>query len=144
VRAQECGLNIIISIDNKIISTVTQMKLMVDTGSEKMEVYCNYTPGRAECDTLNLRNLQSKDLKSVMLSFSYSEYYRKSEKVRFYNIDLSPQFFKNSFYILYLYNLDKNKYKKLFQNSDQSSYVYEFDSSNGSMRRIRTKHADCD
>ena len=49
------------------------------------------------------------------------------------------------YYVLYIYNLDKRKYKNIYDTIEGENYTFEFDYPCGSTKRIKKKGAkeDC-
>ncbi|RFM29058.1 hypothetical protein [Deminuibacter soli] len=149
VSAQEQPqrINFILSIDEKIVSgSVSKIKILASlTHGGKRVIEADYYPGNLSLSQSDYALLKSDTVSSVFLSFTYSEFCNKNRRDYDYEIDLKKGWLQSYFYVLYVYNTDKSRYKKILEPLKGKHYIYEFDYPGGGTKRIRKiKINDCD
>ncbi len=134
---QKKNLDFIISVDEKIaIGTIFNLHInasMNDGGTKRIDA--QYYPGNLSIDKNDYDGLLSDSVKTVTLSFQFNDF-KGDRSSKEYEVNLQKGFLKNYFFILYIYNLDKKKYKDTFAQT-AAKYVYEYDYPGGSARLIR-------
>lgn len=99
----------------------------------------NYCPGNLSLSLSDYKRLLDDNVSSVHLFFTYTEYCKNKEFCNSYNIDIKKAWLESDFYILYVFNTDKRKYKKLLKPIKNKNYTFEYDYPGGAIRRIRIK-----
>jgi hypothetical protein len=136
----------IICIDGRIASgAISRFKLIdsLDDGVKK-SINVNYSPGSFDVSESDYSILKSKKTKSIILSFNYTEYCNGQSDYH-YDIDFKIGWLDDYFFVLYIYNTDKNRFRKIYSPIKGKHYTYEFDYPGGSMRRAKKiRNTDCD
>jgi hypothetical protein len=141
LKAQELDkhFDFIISIDERIpTGSLSDFKIIaqLENGEEKI-IRARYHPGDITISNGDHSLLMSEKAQNVFLSFYYTEWIEGDERKDYrYKLDLKKGWLTSYFYILYIFNTDKPKYKKMFKPIEGEIFTYEFDSPNGSMRRV--------
>ena len=131
-------INMILSVDEKIVfGEISQVKIIAkfENGREQ-KVSTNYFPGNLSISDSDYNLLLAEDVKFVFLAFSYRDCGKKNIQ-HDYKIDIKKGWLKNYYYVLHIYNTNKEKYKKIFDPLPGKSYTYEIDYPGGAMKRIR-------
>ena len=148
LKAQEFSKNInfIISIDKEIVAgSIYDFKIIATLkNSKEKAVKANYYPGNISMSDADYKLLVSEDIKDVFLSFQHTEWLSNGNRKDYnYKIDIKKGWLTHYYYILYIYNTDKAKYKRMYEPIKGETFTYEFDSPNGSMRRVsKVKRTD--
>jgi len=136
----------IICIDGRIVySTISKLEFIdsLTDGAKKL-ISANYTPGNLVMSASDYAILMSEKTKSIILSLTYSEYCNGQTEYH-YDIDFKKGWLDEYIFVLYIYNTDKKKYKKLYRPITGKHYTYEYDLSGGGMRRAtKVLVKDCD
>lgn len=138
-------INFILSIDDKIVSgNISNFKIIATLRQkDKKLIQADYYPGNLSISKENYDLLLSDEVEDVSLSFNYTEFCKTTARYE-YNVNIKKGFLQHYYYILYIYNTDKQKYKKIFDPIKGEHYTYEFEYPSGGMRRIRKiKTDDC-
>ena len=89
------------------------------------------------CDVKVLKN---DSIKEIALEIEYSSICKEKISYSYFIIDdLSFKKFEHSYFILYIYDTRLKKYKKYYNPIEYKNFTYEYDSPNGSMRRVQKK-----
>lgn len=128
--------NLIILVDDEVcIGSIANIEI---TG-EGSKVDAQYDPGNmiiARSDYEKLTGNKS----NYSLSFDYYQYKGKKQKLYNYELPFSVDWLDQAYVVLRIYNLDKKKYRKLYEPLDQSkNYTFEYDYPGGSMKRVSKK-----
>jgi hypothetical protein len=126
-------------IDEKLaVSSISaiQIKIINNDGIRMKEA--NYIPGKLTVNFEDYNNILSDSTKHIYLKFTYYEYISNKQIVYNYEIELMKSWLNNSFNVLYIYNLNKKKYREMYSPiSKEKNYAFELDSPNGSIRLIK-------
>ena len=148
-KAQEQNqkANIIISVDGKVVAgSIYQIKIIsyLESGLRKI-INADYYPGNMVFLKSDYMLLMSDETKSIVLSFSYLEFCEGKRYDYSYEIDFDKKWLQDKYFVLYVYNTDKNKYNKLYPPIKGKHYTYEFDYPGGQMRRVKkVLDGDCE
>lgn len=116
--------------ESKTLCAPLYIYLQKDNG-EKTNIEFDYCPGRLSLNIDDYKKIQSFDGK-MGLSFGYDSF--EDGKIRNYSYDipLCKQLFECVFVIVKIYNLHKEKYKKLYPPLDDGkNYNYDLLTSKG-------------
>jgi hypothetical protein len=141
LKAQESSKNInfIVSIDERIpTGSISNFQIIATSKNDEEKVIrANYYPGNISMSDADYKLLVSEDIKDIFLSFQYTEWLNKGDRKDYdYKIDIKKGWLTHYYYILYIYNTDKAKYKRMYDPIKGETFTYEFDSPNGSIRRV--------
>lgn len=138
--AAQKNINLIISVDESIVQALPSFTLIIISRSgERQIVNANYSPGRLLLKESDYSKLLDSSVVTVDLSFIYNEYTAESIKPYTYSINLNKDWFKQDYFLLYVYNTNKKKYKGIYKPIKGKNYVYEYDYPGLGVRRIRQK-----
>ena len=130
----------IICIDDEIATSLAQTMIIAKQGTNVVKkIDITYHPGDLSISPEDYDFISSKQGIKLFLQFDHYQYSSRG-KQRFYSyeIEMGKIWFKNTFLILKIYNLDKFKYRHLLEPlSKDQNYTYELDTSEGQMFRIR-------
>lgn len=140
INAQK-NINLIIAVDENIaIGQISGIKLVgVFNEGGIVKFKADYYPGNLSVSNEDYKRLVDTSIKTVHLLFDYTESYNGATQTYTYDIDLKKGWLTHYYYIVYVYNTFKRKYKKLFVNASKEKYVYEFDYPGGSTKLIRKR-----
>lgn len=136
------NINLIITIDEAVVSSVTDIKLMAisQNGTKRKVGVVDYYPGNLSVSEPDYVSLMDTAVATVFLIFDYAEFERNGEAHRYhYNIDVRKGWLTQYFYILNIYNTTKKKYRKLFFDEHKTGYVHEFIYPGGSTLQVRKR-----
>lgn len=134
------NFNFIILIDGNVpFQGDVNLQFVIE--NKKLDtIRVGYIPGDIVLEESGLSKIISIETKSINLEIYYSRMFENKIKSYNYKIDFKQSWFKNSFNILRIYNLDNKKNKKTFIPIDGLKYIYELDSPNGSIIRLKKKN----
>lgn len=134
--------DMIISIDESINLPLSGIKMVaVTTTGKKDTINVDYYPGNLSMPEEDYRKLMDTSVKTVYLVFNYEEHQVHNDKYFHYDIDLKKGWLTHYYYILYIYNTSKPKYRNTFNAPKGKTYVYEFDYPGGSTKLIRNRNS---
>ena len=135
------NFNFSIVIDEQVnYGIISGLNLSLSMNNGGMEtIAATYYPGNLSLNFLDYKKILDGDVKTVQISFNYTEYCNDKEFANSYNIDIKKAWLTHDFYILYIYNTNKKKYRKFLEPLDGKNYTFEFDYPGGSTRRVRLK-----
>jgi hypothetical protein len=133
------NINLIISIDREIaVGSITGSKLVaIKEDGSKTVIAADYYPGNLSISEDDYKLVMDPGIKTVYLSFNYTEHKKSGAVVYNYELDLKKGWLTHYFYLLYIYNTSKKEFRKLYNPPPGKDYVFEFDSPGGSTRLIR-------
>lgn len=130
-NAQKSSVNLIISVDEKIPTSSIVVNHITYTDSKgKLHKYSNlkYLQGSLSIPKEIFEKLKSDNIKDMYLSIEYWEYCKDKRKDYSYEIEIKKSYLEYGYLILYLFNLDKKKFNKIyFPISEGENYTYYFD-----------------
>lgn len=134
------SFDFIIVIDERIpISSMTNFRIRLDDGTRQEIVKSSYHPGNLSLEELDYSILLSDSSGKLFLEFTYFDHSDKRHNIYSYSIELKKVWLDSKFNVLYIYNLDKRKYKNRFEVEENSKYIYELDSPDYGFKRIRRR-----
>ncbi|MCI3937853.1 hypothetical protein MQX03_11630 [Chryseobacterium aahli] len=132
--AQNKKANIIILVDGEVVK-YSYIKINMENGKN---ITCNFQPGNLELKESDYEILKDNKIKSFQ--FTFSKICKEQSKSKMYEIgDFKLSWLDQPYVILYVYNTDDKKYKKIYNPLANKSYTYEYDTPGGSMRRVQKK-----
>lgn len=131
---------IIVVDENIAITSISSIKIRVDSLNSNEDVFLEYHPGSLSFKKNDYdRFIASGNSKTYMI-ITYREYVNEDQKMYNYEIEIKPEWLREEYCILRIYNLDKKKYKNKFISiENQLNYTYELDSPNYTFKRVRKK-----
>lgn len=133
-------LDFVVVIDEKVWVTNTYFHIIANRATNADTIKANYHPGSLSISQLEYDKLISEEVKSIYLKFIYYEYVGSQQKVYNYEIEIKKPWLQDYFNILHIYNLDKKKYKKLYDPVEKSkNYTFELDSPSHTFKRVRKR-----
>lgn len=138
---QNKDLDVIIIIDEKLDLLYTNPKILIEeTSGAAYKINSNYHPGNLSIDASDFSKMVSDSVKSMSLEFTYYDHGNKKQEVYSYKIELKKSWLNDAYIILKVYNLNKKKYKKVFEPIEVGkNYTFELDSPSHTFKRIRKK-----
>jgi hypothetical protein len=133
--------NVIISVNEKIVpsSVGIKFKLTLNNGEKKI-IEPHYLPGSLKIKNEDVKVLINDSIKEIALEVRYFELINDNVSYSFFTIDdLSFKKFEHSYFILYIYDTRLKKYKKYYNPIKDKDFTYEYDSPNGSMKRVKRR-----
>lgn len=101
--------------------------------------FIQYHAGNLSMEKSDYEKLIDPNIKKIEMELKYSNIYEDEIYYYDYKIDVKKGWFKNYFFILYIYNTDKKKYRKIYEPLEGRDYTFEYNSSNGQMLRVTKK-----
>jgi len=131
-------LNLIIVVDeNIVVAGISNVQIQGTINNKNETIELSYYPGSLSVNDNNFSKLFTETAKPLLLKFDFSEYHRERKITYSYQVEIKKEWFKEKFFILKIYNLIKEKYKKKFNAVDKNKdYVYEIDSPSYTTRLI--------
>lgn len=126
--------NLIIEIDESIVTEgiINPTIIHKKENGEQIEYEAMYIPGNLEIENFSA-DLINPD--SLFFSFRYDVYDTKGEFYQYdYQIRFYKSWFSDSYVIFMIYNMDKQKYQKRYPSRKNEAFIYDYSTSNGSMR----------
>ncbi len=137
---QKKEFNFVILVDGEVVK-YTNGKILIETINNTSDIIkCNIIAGELNINESDSIKLFSKSNSKIIFEFGYSK--RCGEDVKYYNYiidDFKMSWLNDGFFILYVYNTDNKKYRKIYNSLAGKNYTYEYDSSIGSMRRMQKR-----
>ncbi len=129
--SQQKSVNLIISIDDMLPTTnlvITKIEYVDKQGNKySLAGKATYYPGNTIFSNEGFYKLTSNKIKKIYLYIHY--WYECGINTKNYNyvVELNPALLKKTYLILYIYNLDKRKYRRIyFPISKNRNYTYYF------------------
>ena len=145
LKAQK-NINLIILIDEKIVAGSLSNLRLIYTSERNTEesVKADYYPGNLSLNQNDYDMLLGKNLKTIYLAFTYNEYCKNKLHSYSYKIDLNNKWLENYYFVLYIFNTNKSKYKEIYSPIKGTTYTYEYDYPGGSVKRVKKNKNGCD
>lgn len=137
---ERINFDIIITVDEKILSTLYNPEIIIKSKNDELidNIKVGYYPGNFTVDAKSYNNLLLKTDAQIYLKFQQYEYSKNGKQdIRTYEIKIGKSWFEEKYVILYIYNTDAKKYRKLTPLSKDKSYTFEITTSNGQMIRVK-------
>lgn len=136
------NIDFIISIDEEIVKTLSKPIIIAKQNNNIFKkIDFNYYPGNLSLNYEDYNTIFSEQGITLFLQFDYYQYSLKGkQQIYNYEIEIGKNWFEESFIILKIYNLDKNKYQKILDPlSKDKNYTFDLETSHGQMIRIRKR-----
>jgi hypothetical protein len=133
--------NVIISVNEEIVpsSIGIKFKLTLKNGEKKI-IEPHYLPGSLKIKNEDVKVLMNDSIKEIALEIEYRSINKEKIGYSFFTIDdLSFKKFTYDYLILRIYDTRLRKYKKTYNPIDGKQFTYDYDSPNGSMRRVKKR-----
>ncbi|ASW73640.2 hypothetical protein CJF12_04600 [Chryseobacterium piperi] len=130
--AQNRNANIIILVDGEIIK-YTYVKIGLENGEI---IKGTIQPGKLQLKESDYKVLEGSQIKSFQ--FTYSSSCKGESESKTYEIDdFKLSWLDQPYVIIYVYNTDNNKYKKIYNPLPGKSYTYDYEIPGGTMKRVQ-------
>jgi len=139
--SQKNDFNFIVSVNDNLENVYAYRFVLKNKNGKKDVVNLNYIPGKISIeksdyqallsDSIIQINLIVRSLKQCGNRVDTSEYKIENFKLAWLN--------KGSYFILYIYDTNNKKYNKIYEPLPNEHFTFEFDWSEGSMRRVQKK-----
>lgn len=138
-QADEKKMDFIIVIDEVIpVGAVSSVEFKAVGDKSESNITASYYPGNLSLKQGDFLKLLSDSTKKIYLKFDYYEYEGERQHIYNYKIEINKSWLENYFNIFHVYNLNKEKYRRMFPSVEKSKkYVYELESPSGGFRIIR-------
>lgn len=132
-------LDFIIVIDEKIATnSIYSFEIKATTYLGNRDIESNYFPGNISMSQDDFNFLLSDSVNKFYFLFTYYEYINKKQIAYTYEIEIKKPWLKDNFNIIYIYNLNKEKYKKKYNPiSKGKNYNYELDSPSNTYKLLK-------
>ena len=136
------NLDLIICIDEEIaVGSISSLNVEIIKGKERKDIDISYYPGNLSLSQDDYDEMMSAQTDTIFLKFYYNLVTESGHYLRGYRIELKKEWLHDYYNILRIYNLDQNKYSKIFNASNgDGSFVYELDSPSHGFRLIRKRY----
>ncbi|ATN06407.1 hypothetical protein CRN76_13850 [Chryseobacterium indologenes] len=137
---EKINFDIIVAVDEKIIPILYNPEIIIKSKNDELidTIKVGYYPGNFTVDAKSYNNLLLKTDAQIYLKFQRYEYSKNGKQdIRTYEIKIGKSWFEEKYVILYIYNTDVKKYRKLTPLSKDKSYTFEITTSNGQMIRVK-------
>jgi hypothetical protein len=119
------------------VASIARSQIILDNGTK---VSVGYIPGALIFSESNYQQLLEAKSDSLILAFDYYEYEGKKQKVYNFELPFHKGWLNQSYMVMKVYNLEKRKYKGVFEPLDKDrNYTFELDYPGGQMLRVRNK-----
>src|SRR5688572_29263794 len=125
----EKELDIVFVIDEIIWTSRSVLTFTLTKENHQEEIKANYFPGSLTLSESDYKKLFSEEVKSISLQFDYYQYTSQKLEIYNYDLELKKAWLKDYYNVYHIYNLDKRKYRKLFDPlSEDKNYTFTLDS----------------
>ncbi len=139
--SQQKEFNFIVSVDNSLRNVYADKFIIKDKDDKSEIIRVNYVQGKISINEEDYEKLASENVARIDLTVRHVE--QCGEKTETLNYEIEdfklPWLNKGSYFVLYIYNTKKNKYKKIYDSLPAKEFTFEYDWSEGSMRRAQKK-----
>ncbi|HEX8577236.1 MAG TPA: hypothetical protein VF677_13155 [Flavobacterium sp.] len=138
--SQNKQINFIIVVDDGLLQIYSDEIRLIDDQNNETKVKVSYLPGELTVSQKDYDKISSESTKKLILKVRYIENQGDTKYFDYEISDFNKNWLMNeSYFILSIYNTDKKKYRKIYNPLPGKNFTYEYDSPNGSMRRVRKK-----
>lgn len=141
VFSQEKSFNLILSIDGCLAPhRIESVSLRyIDNEHKKQIVKGHYMPGQLFLIEEDYNKIVKANLCEIEFNVETFEFLNNERINREFTVDLNSDFFQNTYFILYIFNTDKECNGNMFRPIDGKNYTYEYQSSSSVSRKLVTK-----
>ncbi|HFG0566835.1 TPA: hypothetical protein ACGFUW_002625 [Flavobacterium psychrophilum] len=134
------NISFILVIDDEIVSTSVEITFYLNSENSTEKVSATYYPGTLSMSKSDYEKIISTETKSIYLKYFGTIYTNGKQNYYDFEIEYNKIWLADTYNILRFYNLDKKKYKKLYEPlSKQKNYTFELSSPNNTFLRIRKR-----
>lgn len=139
--SQNKQINFIIVVDGELRQIYSDEIKIFDEQNIETTIKVNYLPGILSMSDQDYDKILAISSKQMTLKVRHIETIK--DKTNYFNFEITD-FNKNwltkgSYFILYIYNTEKKKYRKMYNPIVGEKFTYDYDWSEGSMRRATKK-----
>ena len=139
--SQQREFNFVISVDGDLSYVYADKFIIKDKDNKNETIRINFVQGEISINEKDYEKLISDDVVSINLRVSYNRIC--GDKIEDFNYEIEdfklPWLNQGSFFILYIYNTTNKKYRKIYNPLPEKKFTFEYDWSEGSMRRVQKK-----
>ena len=138
ISSQSKEGNIIITVDESVHPSLSNIYIL--KGDKKY--YISYFPGKFVIKEADYQDLLHKDnSSSLKLVLSSSLQCNDDLTSKMYEIDdFKLSWLDQPYVILYIYNTDNSKYKKIYNPLPGKDYTYDYEYPGGTMKRVQKSY----
>lgn len=139
--SQQKDFNFVISIDNDLRNVYADKFIVTDKNGKSETVRINYVQGNLSVEENDYKKLASENVTNIDLIVRYVKQCGNDTETLNYDIEgfKLPWLNKGSHFVLYIYNTTNKKYRKIYDPLPEKKFTFEYDWSEGSMRRVQKK-----
>ena len=139
--SQQKDFNLIIAVDNDLRNVYVDKFIIKDKEGKSEIVRASYVPGNLSVETNDYKKLTSESVTNITLIVRYIKHCE--DNILSFNYDIEdfklPWLNKGTHFILYIYDTTNKKYKEIYDSLPEKKFTFEYDWSEGSMRRVQKK-----
>ncbi|MCB4797221.1 hypothetical protein [Neotamlana laminarinivorans] len=139
--SQNKDFNFIISVDNDLRNIYVDKFVVTDKEGNNQSVRVNYVQGNLSIKESDYKKLTSDNVTNINLNTRYVK--QCGDNTETFNYDIEnfklPWLTKGNHFVLYIYDTTNKKYKKIYDPLPDKDFTFEYDWSEGSMRRVQKK-----
>jgi hypothetical protein len=135
------NLDLILVVDGNIaVGSISSLKIELNDSGKTITLEPSYYPGNLSMNVSDYAMLMGDSASNILLKFTFYEYVNQKQKYYNYEIELKKPWLTDYFNILYIYNLNKERYKgKLKPVAKGKNYNFELQSPSHSFRLVHEK-----
>jgi|26BtaG_2_1085354.scaffolds.fasta_scaffold00031_2 hypothetical protein len=139
--SQSKQINFIIVVDGELSQIYSDQIKILDEQNVETIIKVNYQPGELSMTNQDYDKILSLSNNQITIKVRHIE--TVNDKTKHFDFEITD-FNKNwltkgTYFILYIYNTEKKKYRKLYNPIIGKAFTYDYDWSEGSMRRAKKK-----
>jgi hypothetical protein len=140
-QKQVKNIDFIICIDEKIaVSSISRFRIIaLSKDGSKQIIDADYYPGNLSIYEEDYDKLLEENIKSVFIAFDFWDFSEADQHIVNFEIEIKRGWMENNYCILYVYNTNKKKYRKMFCTEEGKNYALEIEYPGGSVKKIRKK-----
>lgn len=139
--SQDKEYNIIISVDNNLRNVYADKIFVTDKEGKTDLIRVNYVQGNLSIKNDDFEKLASDNVAKIDLVVRYDKICK--DKIETINYDIEnfklAWLNKGTHFVLYIYDIRNKKYRKIYNPILGKKFTYEYDWSEGSMRRVQKR-----
>lgn len=139
--SQDKNFNFIVLVDNDLRNVYVDKFIVTDNNGNKRSIGVNYVKGNLSIEETNYNKLVSNEVTNINLLARYIK--RCGDDTETFNYTIEDFKLKwlteGNHFVLYIYNTNNKMYKKIYDPLPNKEFTFEYDWSEGSMRRVQKK-----
>lgn len=141
VYSQQKDFNFVISVDNDLRNVYADKFIITDKDNKSETVRINYVQGNLSVEENDYEKLTSENVTNINLIVRYIT--QCEDNIDSFNYDIEgfklAWLNKGTHFVLYIYDTTNKKYKEIYDPLPGKNFTFEYDWSEGSMRRVQKK-----